>query len=85
MTCDGEDWWKARIGFDDPGIPVLPEYLVKKVEDIDRRQGAGSTSQQQQGRGRSGRELWCWLRPRLRLLQEMTSAWGDVHSLYESR
>ena len=97
-----ETWWKERIGFDDVGIPVLPEFLVKKIDDLDARDASymrrsSDTTANRAGGGtgaaavggapqrRTGRELWRWLRPRLRLMIEMTNAWGDVHKLYESR
>jgi hypothetical protein len=35
-------------------------------------------------RTRNGRELWAFLRPRLRMLVRMQTQWGDVHKLYKS-
>ena len=28
-----EDWWQYIVGIRDPDVPVLPEYLVTKVEE----------------------------------------------------
>ena len=34
---------------------------------------------------RSGRELWSYLRPRLKFIVELQKEWGNVHNLYPSR
>eukprot|EP01043_Picozoa_sp_COSAG02_P000279 COSAG02_NODE_5_length_66751_cov_63.939148_25_plen_841_part_00 len=34
---------------------------------------------------RSGRELWAYLRPRLKFIVELQKEWGNVHELYPSR
>ena len=28
-----ESWWKQKAGLSDPDIPVLPEFLVMRIED----------------------------------------------------
>ena len=33
---------------------------------------------------RSGKELWAFLRPRLRMIVRMQAQWGDMHKLYKS-
>ena len=29
-----EAWWKARNGIEDPAIPVLPEFMAKKINEF---------------------------------------------------
>ena len=75
-----EYWWRSRTGDDEPDIPVLPESMVSKVNEItsaNKRLGTLPTD-----RKRSGVELWAFLRPRLFLLVEMSKRWGNIHALY---
>ena len=75
-----EWWWRSRTGDDDPDIPVLPESMVKKVNEISRinlRLGKLPTDRQ-----RTGAEMWGFLKPRLFLLVEMSKRWGNIHALY---
>ena len=62
-----EMWWKERLGIVDANIPVLPEFMVQKIEeahyfDLKRNGGGGNNIS---GEQRTGKELWDSLRPRL--------------------
>lgn len=79
-----EAWWKERLGIDEPDIPVLPEYMVQKIDEaslLGRRRA--EREQALHGR-RSGKILWEMLRPRLFSLVRMQRQWGDLHDLYEA-
>eukprot|EP01052_Picozoa_sp_SAG31_P001810 SAG31_NODE_61_length_29286_cov_444.645973_3_plen_875_part_00 len=75
-----EDWWKRRNGIEDVDIPVFPEYMVRKISEV----GASASADTQKKHSRTGRELWAFLRPRLRLIVRMQTQWGDMHKLYKS-
>ena len=75
-------WWRTRTGDDDPDIPVLPESMVKKIDEISRiNLKLGGFPEDSVGT-RKGAELWDFLRPRLRLLVELEKRWGNIHRLY---
>eukprot|EP01043_Picozoa_sp_COSAG02_P053531 COSAG02_NODE_5923_length_3939_cov_1.522135_4_plen_473_part_01 len=75
-----EFWWRSRTGDDEPDIPVLPESMVAKVNDISVANKA--LGMLPSDRKRNGAELWGFLRPRLYLLVEMSKRWGNIHALY---
>jgi tetratricopeptide (TPR) repeat protein len=67
-------WFKVRSGDDEPEVPVLPEYMVTKVKDLTADgEGLGD---------RSGKELWKFLRLRLKVLVKLQNQWGRVQDLY---
>ena len=61
-------WWGSRFGAAEAACPVLPEALVRKIDETVAAQG--------DGRG------WNFLRPRLLQLVRMQAWWGSVHDLY---
>ena len=91
-----ETWFKERTGDDDPVLPVLPEYMVQKIQDMTPK----NITEQEASRGlhkvqkrvggffgqgnhrRSGKELWDFLRPRLNLLVTVQKQWGSLHDVY---
>lgn len=75
-----ESWYKERLGIDDPNIPVLPEFMVQKIEEA---AFYGQVRKKWVGQTRSGRELWNSLRPRLLALVRMQQQWGKFHDIYE--
>ena len=75
-----ETWWKMRLGLHDQDIPVMPEYLVSKLEHTARRFHV----QNPQADPRSAKSRWAMLRPKLRMLVSMQREWGEVHELYDS-
>lgn len=75
-----EAWYKERLGIDDPNIPVLPEFMVQKIEEA---AFYGQSRNKWTGQTRSGRELWNSLRPRLLALVRMQRQWGNFHDIYE--
>lgn len=96
-----EAWWKKQTGLADPDIPVLPEFMVLKINDrvkAERNWNKMLAKLQQQhitGQGTmapalkfesKGRSvLWCTLTEKLRALAKMRGQWGDLHSIYETR
>ena len=78
-----EKWWKQRTGDTDSSISVLPESMVNKVQQHNRlanlaaKKDAGET-----GGVRTAKQLWGFLRPRLRLLVEMQKKFGSIHGIY---
>ena len=66
-------WWRGRTGDDDADIPVLPESMVNKINEIGALLPAQSGDSVSMG-ARSGAALWNFLRPRLGL------RWGSVAS-----
>ena len=40
---DFEEWWKTRTGDSEPNIPVLPEYMVWQLEQLNIAGGDGNT------------------------------------------
>ena len=79
-----EAWWRDRTGDDAPDIPVLPESMVAKINDIADRNlmYAGKLQRPSQDFQFSARELWRYLRPRLWQLVELQKMWGSLHDLY---
>lgn len=85
-----EAWWKARNGIEDPDIPVLPEFMAKKINEFALSPAAlkglaGKVSAAEAQDSRTGQKLWDFLRPRLKLLVAMQAQWGDLRDLYDSR
>ncbi len=94
-----EAWWKERLGIVDADIPVLPEYMVQKIEEAHyfakkqlEREGkvqqptsptAGATADKTGPR--STTELWGSLRPRLLSVVRMQRQWGPLHDIYDSQ
>jgi len=84
-----EAWWKSQSGATDPDIPVLPEFMVMKIEDKVRSEAMwrstvskGSptaTADSEQS------ERWRNLQSKLRTLVGMQRQWGDLHEIYETR
>jgi Ca2+-binding EF-hand superfamily protein len=75
-----EAWYKERLGIDDPNIPVLPEFMVRKIEEA---AFYGQQRKKWTGQTRSSTELWDSLRPRLLALVRMQQQWGKFHDIYE--
>jgi Ca2+-binding EF-hand superfamily protein len=83
VTFDAfENWWKERCGIENPNIPVLPEYFVMLAHEISEKEKY-ETSANQDGQ-RTGKQLWAYLRPRLRMLVQMAKNWGEISELYTS-
>jgi hypothetical protein len=86
-----EAWFCVRTGDDDPDVPVLPEYMVMKVDQLIRSwehelHVVGQPAEHELGHEhRSGKELWNWLKPRLRSLVMLQKQWGSVHDVYGSK
>ena len=80
-----ETWWRSRLGTDEANIPVIPEFISSTVNQVQKRPGFSRRSSQSGSRGarRNGRELWAFLRPRLKMLVQMSTEWGDLHRMYE--
>ena len=76
-----EAWWKSRTGDDDPDIPVLPESMVKKINDL-AKQKLPPLDRTNRPEGFTGKELWRFLIPRLKQMVELEKRWGDIHALY---
>ena len=90
-----EVWWKERLGIVDADIPVLPEYMVQKIDEAAhfskkqtaKEQGACSTrpsDRESSGGRRSARDLWGSLRPRLLSVVRMQQQWGPLHEIYDA-
>jgi Ca2+-binding EF-hand superfamily protein len=93
-----EAWWKERLGIVDADIPVLPEYMVQKIDEAHYfSKKATETAQRGSGQPRPGRqsdkhdgprtadELWGSLRPRLLSVVRMQRQWGPLHDIYDSQ
>eukprot|EP01048_Picozoa_sp_COSAG05_P014941 COSAG05_NODE_1744_length_4158_cov_8.451589_2_plen_249_part_00 len=90
---------RFRTGDDDPALPVLPEYIVEKIVMLsppESRHGDGGnhsgprmtrrvTSGGQHMAKRTGKELWAFLRPRLKLLVYLEKEWGSMHTVYGTK
>jgi hypothetical protein len=80
-----ENWWKERTGIVDVSIPVLPEFMVHQIAEVgalhDRRNKVDVVGHE----SRTGKELWAYLKPRLRLIVDMQAEWGGINNLYPSR
>ena len=80
VTYDEFDaWWRDRTGDDAPDIPVLPESMVKKINDL---ASSGSLVRPSPDHQFSANELWSYLRPRLKQLVDLQDMWGNLHNLY---
>eukprot|EP01043_Picozoa_sp_COSAG02_P010048 COSAG02_NODE_347_length_24085_cov_23.240724_12_plen_981_part_00 len=83
-----EAWWKAKSGATEPDIPVLPEFMVLKINDRVRQQAAWKKSMPQgplaPGEKRQSAN-WSVLAAKLRTLVGMQRQWGDLHEIYETR
>eukprot|EP01048_Picozoa_sp_COSAG05_P011647 COSAG05_NODE_1112_length_5856_cov_11.397082_2_plen_976_part_00 len=88
-----ESWWKAKAGFTDPDLPVLPEFMVLKIGDKVKAQKLWKTAMEiKQGTPRGeiesseGRSRnWTVLADKLRALVTMRRHWGELHDIYETR
>lgn len=94
-----EAWWKERLGIVDADIPVLPEYMVQKIDEAHyfaKKQleksgqlppapspSAGDTART--NRPRTTTELWGSLRPRLLSVVRMQRQWGPLQDIYDSQ
>ena len=71
-----ENWWKERLGIVKASIPVLPESMVNRIVACNPP-AVGKPM-------RDGKSLWGILRPRVKMLVQMTTAWGNLQDLYSS-
>eukprot|EP01047_Picozoa_sp_COSAG01_P005865 COSAG01_NODE_206_length_22034_cov_125.512585_10_plen_795_part_00 len=71
-------WWKLRLGVDEPSMSILPEYMVKTIDE----ELCDGVLQQQQAPRRDGRSLWNFLRPRLISLVRIQAVWGRLPDIY---
>lgn len=55
---------------------------VKKINEISAQISTLPPLDRSEGKHHSGKELWDWLKPRLRKMVELERKWGDVHKLY---
>eukprot|EP01043_Picozoa_sp_COSAG02_P010971 COSAG02_NODE_397_length_23124_cov_439.255635_13_plen_965_part_00 len=83
-----EAWWKAKSGATEPDIPVLPEFMVLKINDRVRHEYASKKTWPSPmplpGEKRQS-ENWSMLAAKLRTLVGMQRQWGDLHEIYETR
>ena len=82
------EWFKFRTGDDDPALPVLPEYIVEKIHVLsppDSKHGDDGRISGKHMMMRTGKELWDFLRPRLKLLVNFEKEWGSMHSVYGTK
>lgn len=81
-----EAWWKAQSGATEPDIPVLPEFMVMKIDDRVKQEAIwkrNMTAHVPKDQLKS--ENWCTLTAKLRTLVGMQRQWGDLHEIYETR
>jgi hypothetical protein len=83
------EWWRERIGDDEPDIPIFPEYMVQKIDEANNRgtesassEAAAARGKSQARTGRDGASLWKYLQPRLKILVQFEAIWGKLHDLY---
>ena len=79
-----EAWWKGKSGATEPDIPVLPEFMVLKINDKvahDNVWKRNLQTQEQQSMSRN----WTMLTAKLRALVGAQRQWGDLHEIYETR
>ena len=91
-----EAWWKDATGMQDSDIPVLPEFMVLRIEDKIQagknwdaatggpRKAAASTAHKKRQPGQRSKN-WTTLAEKLRVLVRMRGQWGDLHNIYETR
>ena len=79
-----EAWWKAKSGATEPDIPVLPEFMVLKINDKVAHDNAWKRSMQTQDQQSTSRN-WSMLSAKLRALVGAQRQWGDLHEIYETR
>ena len=80
-----EEWFSEHIGYDGADLPLLPEYMARKIEATAEQQSRGDSQVETQAGGRqkkSGVALWRFLRTRLRVLVSFQSVWGTSHDIY---
>ena len=88
-----EAWWKHATGMNDADIPVLPEFMVLKINDQIRaskqwnqllagKDKAGSTNVSSK---KQRSKHWTLLAEKLMALVRMRGKWGNLHSIYETR
>lgn len=76
-------WWKLRLGVDEPSMSILPEYMVRTIDE--EHSTSGVVQQQQVPQApprRDGRSLWNFLRPRLISLVRIQAIWGRLPDIY---
>jgi hypothetical protein len=74
-----EEWFSEHIGYDGADLPLLPEYMARKIEATAEQQSRGDSQVETQAGGRqkkTGAALWRFLRTRLRVLVSFQSVWG---------
>eukprot|EP01043_Picozoa_sp_COSAG02_P037749 COSAG02_NODE_2855_length_7889_cov_3.123363_8_plen_306_part_00 len=86
---DFAHWFSNRLQMEQQEIPVLPEYLVAKIEETSFMSRPGDEGKRLQGTvvsggrgGRSAKDMWEMLRPRLMALVHLQRQWGRVHDIY---
>ena len=88
-----EDWWKTRTGDIPSSMPVLPESLVGRVDDLSQGTGRalghatdvirGEKFEDGQAHPSTAKHRWKFLGQRLWLLMHMSGKlWGDLYELY---
>jgi hypothetical protein len=80
-----EEWFSEHIGYDGADLPLLPEYMARKIEATAEQQSRGDSQVETQAGGRqkkTGAALWRFLRTRLRVLVSFQSVWGTSHDIY---
>lgn len=94
-----ESWWKDRAGIVEPDIPVLPEFMVKRIAERSslRHSWLGSAFHRAVAvkkalvagsapmeQERPVHKHWRSLGARLRTLVNMKRQWGNLHEMYET-
>ena len=86
---DFANWFSNRLQMEQQEIPVLPEYLVAKIEETCFMSRPGDEGKRLQGTkdsdgigSRSAKDRWKMLRPRLTALVHLQRQWGHVHDIY---
>jgi len=78
-----DSWWRERTGDDAPDIPVLPESMVRKINELASVQSRlPGLDKADPGKAYTGVQLWDFLRPRLRNVVELQKLWGNLHNMY---
>ena len=83
-----EAWWKAQSGATDPDIPVLPEYMVMKIDERNNQEMIWKKNLMMaspRAPGSMVSDNWSTLTSKLRTLVGMQRQWGDLHEIYETR
>jgi CRP-like cAMP-binding protein/Ca2+-binding EF-hand superfamily protein len=83
-------WWTEKVGIHDPDLPVLPEFMVSRIEDkvkaLDNwNKSAHSKSLHQDKKNVNPiRQQWHGLHSKLQAMVRMQSQWGNIFDIYEA-